>query len=69
MTGTLDMNSKRSAATNASNKQYVDTIVNDILSGSETFQGNINMNNNRIKNLHTATSNNDAVNKSFCDTT
>ena len=40
---------------------YVDIIENNILSGSETFQGDITMNNNRIRNLHTPTSNNDAV--------
>ena len=33
---------------------------NNKLSGSETFQGDINTNNNRIKNLHTPTSNKDA---------
>ena len=44
--------------------KYVDTIAN-ILSSSETFQGGINMNNNRIKNSHTPTSNDDAVNKVF----
>ena len=47
----------------ASNKKYVGTIANNILSGSETFQGDINMNNNRIKNLDTSLSNNDAVNR------
>ena len=44
--------------------KYVDTIAN-ILSSSETFEGGINMNNNRIKNSHTPTSNDDAVNKVF----
>ena len=73
MTGNLDMNNKKvinlsdpSGATNASNKNYVDTIVNNILKGSETFQGDINMNNNHIKNVHTPSSNNGAVNKAFC---
>ena len=73
MTGNLDMNNKKvinlsdpSGATNASNKNYVDTIVNNILKGSETFQGDINMNNNHIKNVHTSTSNNGAVSKAFC---
>ena len=70
MTGNLHMNSKRvvilgnpSGAMDASNKKYVGTIANNILSGSETFQGDINMNNNRIKNLDTSLSNNDAVNR------
>ena len=73
MTGNLDMNNKKvfylsdpSGATNASDKNYVDTIVNNILKGSETFQGDIHMNNNHIKNVHTPTSNNGAVNKAFC---
>ena len=47
----------------------VNTIANNILSGSETFQGDINMNNNRIRNLYTASSNNDAINKVVCETT
>ena len=34
-------------------KKNVNTIANNILSGSETFQGDINMNNNRIRNLCT----------------
>ena len=70
MTGNLHMNSKRvvslgkpSGAMDASNKKYVGTIANNILSGSETFQGDINMNNNRIKNLDTSLSNSDAVNR------
>ena len=50
-------------------KNNVNTIANNILSGSETFQGDINMKNNRIRNLYTASSNNDAVNKVFCETT
>ena len=45
----------------------VNTIANNILSGSETFQGDINMKNNRIRNLYTASSNNDAVDKVFCE--
>ena len=76
MTVNLDMNIKKvinlsdpSGATDASNKKYVDTIVNNILKGSETFQGDINMNNNHIKNVYTSTSNNGAVNKAFCETT
>ena len=70
MTGNLHMNSKSvvslgnpSGAMDASNKKYVGTIANNILSGSETFQGDINMNNNRIKNLDTSLSNSDAVNR------
>ena len=58
-----------SRATDASNKNNFNTITNNILSGSETFQGDINMNNNRIRNLYTATPNNDAVNKAVCETT
>ena len=50
-------------------KTNVHTIANNILSGSETFQGDVNMKNNRIKNLHTASSNNDAINKVVCETT
>lgn len=76
MTSNLDMNSKKvinlsdpSGATDAINKKYVDSIVNDILKGSETFQGDINMNNNHIKNVHTPTSNNGVGNEAFCETT
>ena len=50
-----------SDATHAINKKYVDIIANNILSGSETLQGDIKINNNRIKSLHTHTSNNDAI--------
>ena len=50
-------------------KKNVNTIANNILSGSETFQGDINMNNNRIRTLYTASSNNDAINKVVCVTT
>ena len=50
-------------------KKNVNTIANNILSGSETFQGDINMNNNRIRILYTASSNNDAINKVVCETT
>ena len=50
-------------------KKNVNTIANNILSGSETFQGDINMNNNRIRNLYTASSNNDAANMVICETT
>ena len=50
-------------------KKNVNTIANNILSGSETFQGDINMNNNRIRNLYTASSNNGAFNKVICETT
>ena len=39
--------------------------MNSILNSYETLQGNINVNNHRIINLHTPTSNNDAVNKAF----
>ena len=49
-------------------KKNVNTIANNILSGSETFQGDINMNNNRIRNLYTNSSN-DAINKVVCETT
>ena len=50
-------------------KKNVNTIANNILSGSETFQGDINMNNNRIRTLYTASTNNDAINKVVCETT
>ena len=50
-------------------KKNVNTIANNILSGSETFQGDINMNNNRIRNLYTASSNNGAFNRVICETT
>ena len=76
MTGTLHTNNEKvvnfgdpSGATNASNNKDVDTIANNILSGSETFQGNINTSNNRNKTLHTPSSNTDAVNKVFSETT
>ena len=53
MTGNLHMNSKKvfsfgnpSGVTDASNSKYVDTISNNKLSGSATFQGDINTNNN-----------------------
>ena len=76
MTGTLYMNSKKvvnlwdpSGSTNASNIEYVDTTANNILSGSETFQGDKNINNNGTKNLNTPTSNTDAVNKILSETT
>ena len=36
---------------------------NNILNGSKTFQGDIDVNNNGIKNLHAPTSKTDAVNK------
>ena len=76
MTVSLDMNSRKvlnlgdpSGATDVGNEKYVDTIANNTVSGSETFQGDTNMNTNCIKNLLTPTSNNDAVNKSICETT
>lgn len=47
----------------ASDKRYVDTITNNILSAHETFHGDINMNNHHIKNSHAPTSNNNAANK------
>ena len=50
-------------------KKNVNTIANNMLSGSETFQGDINMNNNRIRTLYTASTNNDAINKVVCETT
>ena len=50
-------------------KKIVNTIANNILSGTETFQGDINMNNNRIRTLYIASSNNDAINKVVCETT
>ena len=52
-----------SGATDANNKKYVDTTENNILNGSKTFQGDIDANNNGIKNLHAPTSKTDAVNK------
>ena len=76
MTGSLHTNNEKvvnlgdpSGATNASNNKDVDTIANNILSGFETFQGNINTSNNRNKTLHTPSSNTDAVNKVFSKTT
>ena len=50
-------------------KKNVNTIANNILSGSEAFQSDINMNNNRIRTFYTASSNNDAFNKVVCETT
>ena len=50
-------------------KKNVNTIANNILSGSEAFQGDVNMNNNRIRTLYTASTNNDAINKVVCETT
>ena len=50
-------------------KNNVNTIASNILSGSETFQGDINMNNNRIRNLYTNSSNNDVINNVVCETT
>lgn len=47
----------------ASDKRYVDTNTNNILSAHETFHGDINMNNHHIKNSHAPTSNNNAANK------
>ena len=44
-----------SGATDANNKKYVDTTENNILNGSKTFQGDIDVNNNGIKNLHAPT--------------
>ena len=52
-----------SGATDANNKKYVDTTENNILNGSKTFQGDIDVNNNGIKNLHAPTSKTGAVNK------
>ena len=57
------------SGTDVGKEKYVDTIANNIVSGSETFQGDTNMNTNCIKHLLTPTSNDDAVNKSFCETT
>ena len=48
---------------------YINSVANNSLDGSETFQGDINFNNDRIKNIHTPVSNYDAVNQLFCDTT
>ena len=39
-------------------KKNLNTIANNILSGSEAFKGDINMNNNRIRTLYTASANN-----------
>lgn len=50
-------------------KKYVDAFANNILNGSETFLVDINLNNNCIKNVHTPTSNDDAVIKVFWETT
>ena len=50
-------------------KKNVNTIASNKLSGSETFQGDINMNNNRTRNLYTNSSNNDVINKVVCETT
>ena len=50
-------------------KKYVDVFANNILNGSETFLGDINLNNNCIKNVHTSTSNDDVVIKVFWETT
>ena len=50
-------------------KKNLNTIANNILSGSEAFKGDINMNNNRIRTLYTASSNNDAIKKAVCETT
>ena len=50
-------------------KKNVNTIASNILSGSETFQGDINMNNNRIRNLYTNSSKNDVINKVVCEKT
>ena len=75
MTVSLDMNSRKvlnlgdPSGTDVGKEKYVDTIANNIVSGSETFQGDTNMNTNCIKNLLTPTSNDDPVNKSFCETT
>ena len=51
----------------AGNKSYVDHVVNNIIDGSEPFQGDVSMNNNRIKNVHTTVSDYDTVNRFFCD--
>ena len=48
---------------------YINSAANNTLDGSETFQGDVNFNNHRIKNVHTAVSNYDVVNKLFCETT
>lgn len=76
MTGTLYMNSEKfvilgdpSGARDPNNKKYVDTTGNNTLSGSETFQVDINMNNNGIKNLHAPTSKTDAVNEILSEPT
>ena len=76
MTGTLYMNSEKfvilgdlSGARDPNNKKYVDTTGNNTLSGSETFQVDINMNNNGIKNLHAPTSKTDTVNKILSEPT
>lgn len=51
----------------AGNKSYVDHVVNSIIDGSEPLQGDVSMNNNRIKNVHTTVSDYDTVNLLFCD--
>lgn len=48
---------------------YINSAANNTLDGSETFQGDVNFNNHRIKNVHTPVSNYDVVNKLFCETT
>ena len=58
-----------SGARDPNNKKYVDTTGNNTLSGSETFQVDINMNNNGIKNLNGPTSKTDAVNEILSEPT
>jgi len=48
----------------------IDTTVNAEIrtNGTASFKGNVNLNSNKITNLDTPTSNNDAANKSYVDT-
>lgn len=57
------------SAINGKKHIYTNSATNNTLNGSETFQGDINFNNDRIKNIHRPVSNYDAVNQLFCDTT
>ena len=67
MTGNLDVKNKK--VINLNDPSDATDTSNKIMKGSQTFQGDMNMNNNHIKNVHTPTSSNGAVNKAFCETT
>ena len=49
-------------------KKKVDTIMNRILDGSESFQGDINFNHYWIKNVHMPATIYYASNQIFCET-